>query len=156
MSSVSSCLRGAIISPEFLVFIAAVYLVINPPSAIAGLAAMVASGPTAVKYISLLPSCIFVWCLAEGRSILLPSEDTKALLQRWSRFSDLKARVITGLIYEAIFAVGAFVAWIYSPNLSIPLAFVVATMGVVGSVVGASTFFLASITVRTITKHACT
>lgn len=155
MGRVSRCIRGAIISPEFLIFVAAVYLVLNPPSVVARLAAVVAGGPAAVKYIALLPSCIFVWCLAEGRSILLPSEDTKALLQRWPRFPDLIARVITGLIYEAIFAVTAFVAWIYSPTLSIPSAFVVATMGVVGSVVGASTFFLASVTVRTITKRAC-
>jgi multisubunit Na+/H+ antiporter MnhF subunit len=156
MGSVSRCLRGAIISPEFLIFVAVVYLVLNPPSVVDRLAAVVAGGPAAVKYIALLPSCIFVWCIAEAKSILLPSEDTKALLQRWPRFPDLKARVITGLIYQAIFAIGAFVAWIYSPTLNIPLAFVLAIMGVFGSVVGASTLFLASVAVRAITKRACT
>lgn len=156
MGNVSRRLREAIISPEFLVVIVAVYLVLNPPAVVTTLATVVAGGPAAVKYLALLPSGTFVWCIAEARSILLPSEDTKALLQRWPRFPDLKARVIMGLVFEAVFALAAFVAWVYSPTLSVPLAFVVATMGVVGSIVGASTFFLASVTVRAITKRACT
>lgn len=156
MGNVPRRLRGAIVAPEFLVVVVAVYLILKPPSVVTVLAAVVAGGPAAVKYLALLPSGIFFWCIAEARSILLPPEDTKALLQRWPRFSELKARVITGLVFEAVFAIVAFIAWVYSPTLSRPLAFVVATMGVVGSVVGASTFFLASVTVRAITKRACT
>jgi hypothetical protein len=155
MVNILRCLRGAIVSPEFLVFVVAIYLVLNPPAVLARLAIAVAGGPAAVKYLALLPSGIFVWCVAEARSILLPSEDTKALLQKWSRFPDLKARVITGLVFEATFTLSAFIAWVYSPTLSVTLAFIVAAMGVVGSVVGASTFFLASVTVRSITKRAC-
>lgn len=154
MASVARGLRGVFISPEITVLLALVYLTLNPPSFVTQLARVMAHGPEAVKYIAILPACIFVWSLAEAKNILLPGEDTKAVLVNWPRYADLRVRVVTGLCYEALFTTISFIAWVYSPQLSNPFCLVAAVMGVIGGIVSGGTFFLGSVMVRSIVKRA--
>lgn len=154
MGSLASALRGAIISPEMLVVSVTAYLVINTPASLAHISRAIAAGPEAVKYLALAPVGIAVWCVAESKAVLLPTEDRKAMLQAWPRYPDLKYRIAVGLCFQALFALAAFSAWVYSPTFANPKSLIVASMGVFGSLFVGATFLMASIYVRGVTKRA--
>lgn len=154
MGNVKNALRGLIVSPEMLVVVTAAYLVIDTPNLFTRVSNAIATGPDAVKYLALLPAGVLAWSVTEAKSILLPREDTKALLQNWPRYPDLKARVGIGLGFQLLFALATFCAWVYSPTFENPKSFVVAGMSVVGSLVCSASFLMASIAARGITKRA--
>lgn len=154
MASVMSIVRSVLVSPEMLIITIAAYLILDTPDFMARIAIALAEGPDAVRYIALIPAAVFVWSIAEAKSILLPGEDTKALLQNWSRYPDLKGRVAIGLCFQFIFAFAALSMWVYSPKLDDPKSFVVAGMSVIGCLVCGSTFLMAAIAARGMTKRA--
>ena len=156
MTSVKSALRGLFVSPEMLIIAVAIYLITDMPRSIAQISNAIAEGSDAVKYLALLPAAILVWSINEAKSILLPDEDKKALLQHWPRYPDLKSRVAVGLCFQLFFALATFSAWIYSPKFDDPRSFAVATMSVAGCLVGGATFLIASIAVRGIAKRGST
>lgn len=156
MTSIKSTLHGVFVSPEMLIIAVATYLVIDTPDSIRRISIGIAAGPDVVKYLALLPAAILVWSITEAKSILLPGEDKKALLQNWPRYPDLKGRVAIGLCFQFLFALAAFSVWIYSPKFDDPKSFVVAGMSLVGCLVSGSTFLMASITARGMTKRGST
>jgi len=156
MANVASHLRGAFVSPEMIVIAVALYMLVDTPEMVVRTANAIAAGPDVVKYIALLPAGVLIWSIPEAKSILLPGEDTKALLLNWPRYSYLKSRVVTGLVFQLLFATVAFFAWAYSPSFSVPKSFVAASMSVIGSLICGATFVLASITVRGIVKRVST
>ncbi|WP_065089111.1 hypothetical protein [Acidihalobacter prosperus] len=156
MASIKSTLRWVFVSPEMLIIAVAAYLIINTPDSIRRISSAFAAGPDAVKYLALLPAAIFGWSITEAKSILLPAEDTKALLQNWPRYPDLKGRVAIGLCFQLLFALAAFSVWVYSPKFDDPKSFVVAVLSVAGSLISGSTFLMASIAVRGTTKRGST
>ena len=154
MVSIFWRIRGTLISPEMVVILIAAYLLMNTPKIVLRTATVIAAGPEAVKYIALLPAGVLVWCLSEAKSILLPSEDTKAILLNWPRYINLKFRVTSGLIFQLLFALASFSAWAYSPTFSAPKSLIIAVMSVIGSLICSATFFFASISIREILKRA--
>jgi len=154
MASIASHARGAVFSPEMVVLLTAIYLFVDDPDIVSRSASIVAAGPEAIKFVALVPAAVLVWCISEAKSILLPEEDIKAILIQWPRYSELKSRVVSGLFFQLLFAIGSFLAWAYSPTFSSSRGFSVMCMSVMGSFVGASTFFLAAVTLRGIMKRA--
>lgn len=153
MARVLGRLRGAVISPEMVVAIAAAYMLVYTPEIMVKAANVVSKAPEAVKYMALLPAGVLVWSISEAKSILLPGEDRRALLVKWPRYGDLRDRVIIGLLFQCVFTAASFMGWVYSPSLVIPKSLVLVSMGVIGSAICAATLLLASLTVRGILKR---
>lgn len=156
MSSLVDIFRRLVIAPEFVVVLVAAFFVYLEPEWVIAVSELLGSAPDGVKYIAIVPVGLFIWCIRQSRQILFPSEDVKGILQEWPRFSTLKTRVLLGVFYQVLFSISGVGAWLASPNLSSPTAVVFLAMAIIGSFVGAVTFYLASIMVREITKRFTT
>lgn len=145
-----------IVSPEGLVVIIVAFALIRQPSWIAPVSSAFAKAPDAAKYVALAPAAVCVWCWRNGQGILFPPEDKKGRLQDWPRYPELKVRIFIGLLFQVLFAVSSFVGWVISPSLADPFSSVLVAGAIIGSGLGAWTFYGAAIAVREITKRAST
>lgn len=149
-------IRRTIISPEFLVVLLALWLLWVEPEWLNGVAKVVSTAPDGVKYLSLLPVAVGVWCLQQSRVILFPQEDAKGLFQEWPKFKKLKERVFIGLTYQVIFCTLSIGAWVFFPSLNSGIVMIVMGMSILGAIFGAVTFYMASIKASEITKRNAT
>ncbi|GEM_PF-4193087 len=153
MSSIFDIIRRTVISPEFLVTIFAILIIILKPNFLLLISKALSEAPDGVKYIALVPVGITFWCLKQSKTILFPSEDAQGLLQNWPNFRYLKTRVLIGIVYQGFFCVSGVLVWITVPKFDNYWSVVVIGMAIIGSVVGAATFYLASLNVAEMTKR---
>ena len=156
MRELLDLVRRVIISPEFLVMILAILFLVSEPRWLDGITEVLSGAPEGVKYLSLITVAVAIWCLQQSKAILVPSEDSKGILQQWPKFQSLKKRVFIGLFFQAVFCALGIGAWIASPSLSNGSAVIVMGMSIVGALFGAATFYLAGIMAAEITKRHAT
>ncbi len=149
-------IRRTIVSPEFLIALIALWIFTVEPAWLIEVAKVLSTAPDGVKYLSLVPVAVAVWCLQQSKIILFPSEDTKGLIQEWPKFKKLKERVFIGLTYQAIFCTLGIGAWVVSPSLNNGIAIIIIGMSIMGALFGAVTFYLATIMASEITKRNAT
>jgi len=148
--------RRLIISPEFVVILVATSLICTEPAWLIEISNKLHSVPDGVRYIAIIPVGVFVWCIQQSRVILFPAEDTKGILLEWPKFNALKNRVLLGILFQLVFSISSLGAWFMSPSFDNPTAVVVLVMAIVGSLVCAGTFYLASMVASEITKKYST
>lgn len=156
MKYIIDIFRRFVVSPEFLVAVSAVLVIKEEPAWVTDVSKLLVGAPDGVKYLSLAPVAVSVWCLRQSRIILFPSEDSKGILQEWPKFQRLKERVFIGLAYQAIYCSLGIATWIRSPSLSNGNSVAVMAMSIIGSLIGAVTFYLSGIMASEITKRYAT
>jgi len=156
MNKCVMAVKAALISPEMLVVLMALFWLLNVPEFLSSATDAASTAPQAVKYVSLIPAGVLVWSITEAKSILFPAEDAKGVLVSWPRYGELRQRVVIGLLFNLTFAVMATFLWVAPSYLSEPREVILTGMSILGSVVCASTLLTASLTVRAIAKNANT
>ena len=134
----------------------ATLLIYIEPDFVITVSKMLDSAPNGAEYIAIIPVGLFIWCIRQSRVILFPSEDAKGILQEWPTFHVLKTRALLGIFYQVVFCISSVSIWIISPNFNNPTAVVVLAMAIIGSLIGAGTFYFASMMVSEITKRYAT
>lgn len=105
-----------------------------------------------LTFLSLIPIGIFVWTTKISRIILLPNEDTKAIIQKWPDSYKLKIRVLIGLFCQLTIVISNIVLWLsISDDISPKILYAICVLNI-SSLVGAVTLYFASITVSEISK----
>ena len=155
MKMILGTLKRLIISPEFLVIIVALVVLYLRPEQLSGFANSFYHSSEAVKYIALLPVAVLVWSLRRSQLILFPDADEDGKLQKWPRFRDLKVAVFVGLIYQFGFGIVSIIVWIELSEENILMQMIILISAILGSIISAGTFYLASIMVmETLKKNA--
>ena len=145
MKMILGTLKRLIISPEFLVIIVAVVVLYLRPEQLSGFANSFYHSSVAV----------LVWSLRRSQLILFPDADEDGKLQKWPRFRDLKVAVFVGLIYQFGFGIVSIIVWIELSEENILMQMIILISAILGSIISAGTFYLASIMVmETLKKNA--
>ena len=143
MKPFGAFLRCLFISPELLVIIAGAACIQWLPGPFEHIAHRIATNGDILRYLGLLAAALVAYDVTVAKSILLPEDDNRNVLQNWDRFPDLKMCVWGGLIYALLFAAIGVIASLLDWAKPTPFHAVSLCVAIVGGLVTAGTFLLA-------------
>jgi hypothetical protein len=118
------------------------------PSTFENIAHRIATNGEMLRYLGLLAAALLTYDVKVAKSILLPEDDDRNLLQKWDRFGDLKICVWVGMIYDLLFAGLGLIDSLF--DWTKPTAFhaVALCVAIAGGIITSGTLILAEIDLR--------
>lgn len=118
MMTARNLFLAIVTAPELLVSLVVLALLIYYPQPFALIGEKLTSDSENWKYITVLPSALFAWCVKLFSDIRSPSDkqDNK-LLYDWPLYKLLVARLYLALIFSGISAATAISLWLLGKNL---------------------------------------
>ena len=118
MMTARNLFLAIVTAPELLISLVVLALLIYYPQPFALIGEKLTSDSENWKYITVLPSALFAWCVKLFSDIRSPSDkqDNK-LLYDWPLYKLLVARLYLALIFSGISAATAISLWLLGKNL---------------------------------------
>lgn len=148
MKMLSTILRYVFVSPEFLVLISGIALLMFCPSWFLWLSQRIGHQAELLKYFGLLSAGLVVYDSKTAKDILFPNADKKTILQNWPFYWKLKCGVAVGFLYGTAFAVAGLGSLLFDWQSPAPVHSAMLITSVIGALTVSATLYLAQIKIE--------